>query len=201
MIYELFEKEGLLDDYEKLSDKNLVHAEDFLKRPRDSEIEQNTFVFGTVNRLHLIKNKMKNNTSFQENVTCVDTKGLLSWVGERRVEYDAAPDAPEDEDAATEEFADEEADDVSVEVADHEIFDEPNEEVIEEGETAEESNEAVAEEVSEDAVNEEATGDGKFKFEYLAQSVAISAIAEGFSVHDYNPKELAYAFISKLNTG
>jgi len=178
MIFELFEKEGLLEDFEKLSNKHLIHAEDFLKITRDADIEPNTIIFGTVNRLHLIKNKMKNNPSFQENAECVDMKQLLSWVEEQRPYYGNEEEAePQDE-----------------------LLNEINE-VIEPPEVIEEEAEKEAEEeIFEEPQKQEAeaAGGSDFKFEYLAQPVQISKIADGFSVHDYNPKELANAFIKTL---
>ena len=197
-IYELFEKEGLADDYHKLSAKHLYHADDFLKFSREYEVEPDTVIFGNPNRLMIIKTKMKNNQSFQENADCQEISKLLSWVEEQRALLEL------DED--TEKVAD-------ISVLDKESVENIISAVTEleeeqEAEQVEEASIFAQEHIVPEELESEPEPEPEpavplynlpFTFEYLAEPVSISKIADGFSIHDYNPKELAYAVIKRLN--
>lgn len=187
MIYELFEKEGFADDYQQLSErKNFMLADEFLKLSRDAEIEPNTVIFGSVNRLHLIASKMKGNTSFQDNAECVNVKELDEWVEKNRgiAEEKEEPEPPEEEETEIEYAA-----------LDEEQKGEIEEEVIEAKE--EEILPELHDTIPENPEEVKQTG-RSFTFKYLAEPVRISSVASGYSIHDYNPKELAYEFIKSL---
>jgi len=196
LIFDLFEKEGLLDDYNKLSNKNLLHVEDFLKKSRDAAIEPNTIVFGTVNRLHLIKNKMKNNKTFHENVECVEIKNLLAWCEGMRSTYGAA--SADDNDTHTESSDNSNDESNSTAVVTLEKATDDSSQDLSESPVA--SDTPLVESTDTDEPKPpEVKHDGKFKFAYLAKPVPVSAISSGFSIYDHNPKELAYAFIKNLS--
>jgi hypothetical protein len=218
--YELFEREGFLDDYRVLSHKVLLHAEEFLKLSRDAEVGQNTVIFGTVNRLNLIKNKMKNNESFHANAECVDTKHLLEWIDKER-----HSDAPRDEDVDVVEnvlgadanadiFIEEASEENHIPKAD-ESTEEDNAELpaisseasVVPADTSQQVPKSSEPEtienftVSTDEPLSSPQPSASFVYEYLVERTPVSSISSGFSVHDYQPKELADAFIKKLLAG
>ena len=200
-IYDLFEKEGLLDDYHRMSDKNLIYAEEFLKVSRHDDVLPNTVIFGSINRLHLIKNKMKNNDSFIHNAVCVDIKQLLTWLEEQRKTYGSSEIIGLDDEAEeknTDIAVDETTDEIINENELEDTFEEEDIDIFTGEEQQTESQESAPniEEWNKDPHNHE-----KFKFEYLAEPVRVSAIAHDFSFNNHSPKELAYAFIKRYTTG
>jgi len=209
--HELFEKEGLLDELAQIKNKTLLHAEEFLKYSRHVHISEKTVVFGTVNRLHLIKNKMKNNQLFHENVECVDIKDIFTWVERELLAskntdeiYDVPPQIVYTGEIGGGEPPDNSDDAEEKEFECHINFDTGKEEEIQTHEEIAVGNisdctpEQEPENIDVTATPQPA-GSIAFVFEYVVEQATVSSMSSGFSIYDYNPKELAYAYLKKLH--
>ena len=202
-VKELFEREGFTDDYKNVQHLNLLHADSFVKFSRDAVIPKNTVVFGNVNRLDLIKNKMKHNADFHDNVECVDIRDLSSWCKRMREFPIEIDDEEDDIESELDSVVDEDDEDNISDITEYDVVSEDNlsDYLIPDLEDIEANKRESMEENQELDLQMEAPVDNSqnmFKFEYLIQPVSISKITSGYSINDQNPKELANAFIKTL---
>ena len=190
-IKEIFAKEGFLEDYVSLMDShNLVLVEDFLKIPREAEIRKNTLIFGNINRLCLVKNKMKNNESFLKNAECVEIKSLEDWCRKRQM-TDTVPTAVV---TTVDKVPIEPKTDVELQEVDEGV----NDEFVPKGGPHAQDEVLIEDVDSVDGSCLETVQSIKFTYSYLAEPVAVSAISSGYSIHAMNVKELADGLLKRL---